>query len=308
MYVVTVVPIMRGTPIPELTYYTIREVRPGDIVTITIRNSSQKGIAIRVENITDMRARLRSQEYELQKLGPEAPTPLLSEAQILMCTKTALHHAATVGAVLHTLLPATIVETCPSIPHTSLTPGAFQPLALQNIYSERIAIYKNIAREAMAKQESLLILTPRRAVAEDVYRNLSKGIERHVTLLHGSLSRKKILTIWEDYARDPKPRIIIGTSLSLTLPLHQLKTIIVERESDDAYTMIERPHVDIRIAATEYARALGARIILSDTVLRTKTTIECEQSYREHYMPPLHKVRTTAQQTVVHKKKEERGF
>lgn len=299
---------MRGTPIDELSYYTVRTVSVGDVVTVSIRNAEQKALVIRVEAIEDTKSALRSQDFTLQKLGAEPPSPLLSEAHIQMCTQTALFHAATVGSVVHTLAPAAIIDETPSLHHTlEQKKGSFQQLALQDTFEERIAIYKNIARECMAKQESLLILAPRRVVAERIAELLSKGIERHVRLIHGSLSRKKILALWSELAQEKRPIILVGTSLALTAPLTALRTIVVERESDDAYRVIERPHVDVRIAATEYAKALGARIIFGDTVLRIRTYTECENGYREHYMSPMHKVRTSNSFTMMHRSSEDKG-
>ncbi len=308
MHIVTVVPIVRGTPIEELSYYTVRTVSVGDIVSVSIRNADQKALVIRVEAVEDMKSKLRSQDFTLQKLGAEAPSPLLSEAHIAMCTHVAHFHAASVGSVVHTLTPAAIIDETPPLHHPNeLKTTSFQQLALQDTFEERIAIYKNIARECMAKQESLLIIAPRRIVAERIAEILSRGIERHVRLIHGSLSRKKILALWAELAQEKRPIILVGTSLSLTAPLTALRTIIVERESDESYRTIERPHVDIRIAATEYAKALGARIIFGDTVLRTRTYAECEYGYREHYMAPMHKVRTDNTFTIVHRSSEDKG-
>lgn len=308
MHIVSVVPIVRGTPIGELSYYTVRPVSVGDIVSVSIRNAEQKALVVRVETIEDTKAKLRTQDFTLQKMGAEPPSPLLSDAHIVMCTQVARFHAASIGSVIHTLVPAAIIDdTPPLLQITEYKKGAFQQLALQDTFEERIAIYKNIARECMAKQESLLIIAPRRVVAERIFDMLSRGIERHVRIVHGAVSRKKTLALWEELAQGKKPTILIGTSQALTAPLFSLHTIIIERESDESYQIIERPHVDIRIAATEYAKALGARIIFGDTVLRTKTYAECEAGYREHYMPPMHKVRTTNTFTIVHRTSEDRG-
>jgi primosomal protein N' (replication factor Y) len=140
-----------------------------------------------------------------------------------------------------------------------------------------------------------------------MHESISKGIEHYVELMHGGLSRKAAHAIWESHAHSPSPKIIIGTYQSLSLPLHKLGAIIIERESDDAYQLIERPHLDARILATELARAHTARIIAADTMLRVKTYTECEQGYREHYTPPLHKVRSESAIVCIQKKTEERS-
>lgn len=308
MYVVTVVPIVRGTPIEGLSYYTIRTVSVGDVVTVPIRNKEQKALVVKVEAVEDNKAKLRTQDFTLQKLGAEPPSPLLSESHIAMCVATAHIHACSVGAVVHTLVPASLIDETPTLNHVANhRRGAFQQLALQDTFEERMAIYKNIARECMAKQESLLIIAPRRVVAERIFEILSRGIERHVRLVHGAISRKKTVALWSELAESKKPIILIGTSQALTAPLSGLRTIIIERESDESYRLVERPHVDIRVAATEYARALGARIIFGDTVVRVKTYAECEQGYREHYMPPMHKVRTQNSFTFLHRSSEDKG-
>ena len=149
MHVVTVVPIVRGTPIEELSYYTVRAVSVGDIVTVPIRNKDQKGLVVKVDTVEDTKAQLRSQDFTLQKLGAEPPSPLLSESHIAMCVAVAQNHACSIGAVVHSIVPAALIEETPPLYHTSEHKrGAFQQLALQDTFEERIAIYKNIARGA----------------------------------------------------------------------------------------------------------------------------------------------------------------
>ena len=47
MYVVTVAPIKRGTPIDELSYFTKEPLLPGALVSVPIRGSSTHALVIR---------------------------------------------------------------------------------------------------------------------------------------------------------------------------------------------------------------------------------------------------------------------
>jgi primosomal protein N' len=308
MHVVTVIPIMRGTTLDELTYFTVREMQPGDVVSVPIRGSEQPALVIHIEEAQNLKSSIRTQNFELQKIGSAAPLPLCTPQFMAMCAATARIHAATIGATLHSLVPSVVIDERPlTFRQPVHTPHTFQQFAIQDTFENRLAIYKNIARECIAKQESLLIIAPQRTIAEQLHEALSHGIERHVRLFHGGMARKKVTAFWEEQNARTEATILIGTPLALGTPLARLYTIIVEQESDDSYTLFERPHIDVRVAATEYARALGARVMLADTMLRIGTYAECERAARDQYTPSLYKVRGTATTTLVHKEKTERG-
>jgi primosomal protein N' len=308
MHVISVVPIIRGTMVDELSYFTIRPVAVGDVVTVPIRGSEQPALVVRIELVEDAKSTLRTQHFELQKMGAAAPTPLLSSTFLNACVRAAPRFAASAGAVIHSIVPAVLFDERPTLQAIHAAPQRpFQQYALQDTYENRVAIYKNIARECIAKQESLLIITAQRVTAEALFTKLSHGIDRHVKLMHGGISRKKMVANWTEQDARTEATIMIGTPQCMAAPLHKLTTIIIERESDQAYTLFERPHVDVRVLATEYARALGARIIFADTMLRVATHTECDRAEREYYMPPLHKVRTDCEVTVFHKDQTERG-
>ena len=54
MKMVSVIPLAKGVPKEELTYFTAQEINPLSIVSVSLRNKKILGLAISVENAVNM--------------------------------------------------------------------------------------------------------------------------------------------------------------------------------------------------------------------------------------------------------------
>ena len=65
--------------------------------------------------------------------------------------------------------------------------------------------------------------------------------------------------------------LIIGTPPFLSIPKKDIGTVILEHENSNAYKMIRRPHLDLRVFAEIYASKINAKFIMADEILRYET-------------------------------------
>jgi primosomal protein N' len=70
---------------------------------------------------------------------------------------------------------------------------------------------------------------------------------------------------------------VIATGGFLSLPRHDLETIVVEREASRFYKIMRRPFLDVRQVAETYATKNGMRIFFADNFLRLETLYRHEE-------------------------------
>lgn len=273
MYVVRVVPIARGVLRGHLSFFSKEAVEPGMVVEVMVRGVRTPALVISVTDVRDEKAALRAEGYALKKLVPKVKRRVFPRTTINALIEIAHLHAAPESAAIAHLSPAAIIgalSRVADIPEVVRPTMAADQLVLQAESEERVRTYRNIAREAFARNESVLILAPTVPEAEALYTNLARGIEGQVVMATSASSKKAALATWNRAVEDPHPLLAIVTQSYLTLP-RTFASIVVERESARSYLARERPGIDIRRAAEILARYMGARFILADFPLRAET-------------------------------------
>lgn len=274
MFVVEVLPIQKTALKGSLTFFSKEALQVGDVISAPIRGKSTPTLVLSCRDVREEKLSLRNSEYALKKVTG-TPKRIFDTRIIEAVREAAVWYGLPEGIVLQHFTPNAILTSTGSIPsvthdreeHTT-TPDR---LALQGEYEDRIRTYRNIAREAFARGESVFILTPTIPEAESLFEKLSRGIEEQVLLVTSGLSKKAAIAAWKRAATDPEPLLIIGTHSFLSMPRDNLKTLIIERESARAYRGRERTQIDARIFAEARARGTGTRIIFADFPLRVET-------------------------------------
>ena len=134
---------------------------------------------------------------------------------------------------------------------------------------------------------------------------LKKGVEKYTFVLHGSLTKKEILTRWKNALNSLHPVLIIATGSFLSLPRKDIRTIIIERENSRAYKQFNRPFIDIKIFAETLAKENGSRIILGDLPLSIDTMWRYKENELDEFSPPkLRTIREAGQSLIDMKSKK----
>lgn len=278
MHVVEVIPVARGAASGTLTYFSSAPHSPGSVVSITLRKRSAVGVVAQSAPLAERKSELRQAEFALKKL--RAPGKAVFPALFLEAVAaTARLFVAPLGAVFFALAPLPLLRRMKSLPEAlpSAAGRGFEQLVIQAPLEERLAEYRSLIREAFARRESVLILTPTIAQALALEEELSRGVAAYVVALHSDLAEKEALAQWRRAARSEHPLLIIATPGFLSVPRHDLSLIIVEREGARSYKRFERPYLDVRVAARELARARRIRILMGDLPLRIETLFLLKQ-------------------------------
>lgn len=304
MFIVAVIPISRGSSIGELSYFSALEYPAGSFIVVPIRGKEKTALVLSSEKVHNVKAVLRNNEYALRKIPRQKYRQLVTPEFIRAVQKTARYHAATAGAVLFATLPKALLEQ-PGIAKERLEipkprlRGFIVPRLYQGLAQNRVEFFRTSIREAFAAGGSVFITVPTVADAERVYRELTGGIERYSFLLHSTIKKSIQKETIANILSSEHPVLIIGPASFLSLPRHDLTTIIVEREGSSLYRQRSRPFLDARILAHELAAQLGGQLFLADLPLRIESIHRRELGEYEEIVTGHHRMHFPTRAEVI---------
>lgn len=299
MFVVTVIPISRGAFKEHLTFFSKEPIAAGAVVDAPVRGKSTPALVVSSEEAREARSVLRGSKFALKKIAARSKRRLLPKQTVAALADSATYHALPLGIVLAQYVPSAILNAenwrVSEAPESERERDvASDILALQAGFEERVRMYRSVAREAFARGESVVIIAPSIAEAENLEQLLRRGIEEQVLVITGGTTKKGLRTAWNRAVDDAAPLLIIATPPYLAVPRAHVGAYIVERESARSYLRPERPHLDARVTLEALAKRRGARLIYADFPLRVETHARLNHGGIEE----LTRLQITAQSSV----------
>lgn len=270
MQLVRVVPLSSGNSLPELSYFSSQDIPLGSIVRIPLRTKESFALVVGSEAAGDLKQTLRRSPYPIKKLSAPAPARVLRRSYLRAMFAAAQYEAVPWGTLIATFAPVAVLKRRNLLPEApeedEVREVAYEPLLFIEARRERVAEYRRLARECLARGSSLLIIAPTITEADSLAEDLRRGIEGYVETLHSGLSEKKLTDAWKRIAQSQKPLLVIGTLAALSAPRADIQTIVLERATSRSYRRDEYPRVHGARIAEAVAKALGARFIIAATV------------------------------------------
>jgi primosomal protein N' (replication factor Y) len=310
MYIATVIPLTKGPQKEYLSYFSSTDIPIGSIVSIPIRNKVIDAIVINIEEARNIKSDLKSADYQLKKIIKIKGDSPFNKSFFIACQKMKNYTVGNTGLIIKNLFPSVFIENInnlkkPIIPDyipNSLTKS--EKLIFQNTPSDRLAFYRTLIREAFAKKESIFICVPTHYDIDHFKKELTKGIEQYVFTFHSDLPKKTLINSYNSSISEIHPILIIGTGIFLSISRHDIKTIILEKESSETYKQITRPYLDIRSFAELLSYTQNVKLIFGDTLLRPETLYRHENGEFGEISSPLYRLPQTENQIVIDMKNE----
>ncbi|MDP3725986.1 MAG: hypothetical protein Q8R36_02195 [bacterium] len=308
MNIVDVIPLSRGIKKETLSYFTLKNISVGDIVVIPLRKKEVLAIVVDVRDAVSIKSEIKDSPYGLRKIIDVTSSRFFLPAFITAAKSAARYFATGTGAVIETLTPSpilhAIVEKKLVPPDITLTHGnkrneVFEKYVLQAPEKDRFATYKGIIREEFAKNHSVIFLVPTIDDIEYATMLIGRGIEEYTHTFHGRLTKQKMITAWHGILKDTHPALIVGTGMCLSIPRHDIHTVIVENEQSWSYKQERRPYIDVRTFAEHFTKALQGKLIVCGPALRVETLYRREQEEFIDFSPPSFHLLSSAEQSVV---------
>lgn len=296
MKTVTVIPLKRVYLGDDLTYFTTKNVKKGDLVSITIRNKDTLGIVLSTSEVFKNKVEIKDMPFNLKKINEIKDHSIWRDEYLDSIIDCSNYFIATRNQAIFSLTPSVYKNNYHKLTkvknqidknenRNSLNPKS-EKLLFQASLENRVSYYKNLIRSSFALKKSIFITLPTNNDVEFFTELLKRGVENFTFSLNSSLSQKKLIEDYNEIISSSHPLLIIGTTPFLSIPRNDIGTIIVENENSSSYKMQFKPFIDLRIFAEIFASKIGAKFILADTFLRFES-IAKRNTYSWEEVQPL---------------------
>ena len=298
MKVVDVIPLSKGIGKEVLSYFSAKEMQLGSLVNIPVRKKVIPGITIAIHDAKKLKAHLKSSDYKLRNVSSVQKTSPFNPVFLRTCIHLKNYYASSTGSILSAYTPKVILDNLdefnfpePVEPdhRTDLLP---ERSVFQAPLQDRIDYYKTLVREQFASRKSVYICTPTQAHADALYKELTKGIENRVVVIHTGLSKKKLIESVHTIQDSDQAQLIIGTANFLILAQpEKFSTIITEFEGSEYYRRQVKPYIDTRDFVYTYAYLSGMSFIAADELVQANTIYRSEREYFTPIKPTHFKIK-----------------
>ncbi|MEP6710439.1 MAG: primosomal protein N', partial [Candidatus Saccharibacteria bacterium] len=257
------------------TYSSDYELSIGQIVTIPVGKKTMIGVVLRAT---------KQPSYETKPIislveETPLPNPLVELANWLSD-----YYVAHLATVFQTILPSGIQKTRRQKElsfrknrrdRTNIVFTKDQEKALKTIEnmtpgsallhgvtgSGKTAVYIEMAKRALARNDSVIILVPEIALTSQLVDEFSHHFE-DVILAHSRQTESERHIIWRDALGSEKPRVVIGPRSALFLPLRHVGLIVIDEAHEPSFKQEQSPRYSALRAASILAKNHGAKLIM----------------------------------------------
>ncbi|MEK7588204.1 MAG: hypothetical protein AAB438_00100 [Patescibacteria group bacterium] len=320
MKLVTVIPLQKNSFKEELTYFSAQNIALGSIVGITVRNKKGLGLVISSTDASDAKSQIKDMDFNLKKIIETKEVSIFKTELIETSMLLSMYFATNKSAVISSIIPSILKEKYDHISkiyienknkieiyENSSKNIKAEKVLFQAPYEERMSYYKTLIRSSFANKKSIFIVLPTEHDIRDFEEMLKKGIENFVISIHSGIPAKKMLSKIDTIISSPHPVLIIGTAPYLSIPRHDLETIILEHENSSAYKTMSRPYIDLRTFVEIFASKIYAKLIIGDNLLRFETVGRKELDNINELRPLSFRVNFEGEIKVIEKNKKIEG-
>lgn len=314
MYIVTVHPIARTSFKETLTYWSPHNFSAGSIIFVPIKNRNIIALVENCVNAQEVKANIKNAEFITRKIESKKTITAVSPSLIRACQSVSKEFAYPIGSIIKTIIPECAIayaeesinkkknidkkdlekendETFKNSDRMNLDddwaiePSSRDIFVFQTNTSDRYGTYKSIIREEFARKKSVIIIAPTVNSAEEIFDELSRGINDYAYLLHGGLNKKRQVEIWDKALNDTHTIALVTTPSFVGLPREDIATMVVEKESSRSYLSMFKPLFDYRYLFKKWSKEMRARLIYGDVLLRVETLYKRERGEIFDFFP-----------------------
>lgn len=234
MLVLTVAPLVNGIPYEELSYFSKDGISAGDLVEIPIRKRTVRGLVLHAAEAKEEKQSLRNASFGIKKISKVLIKEFLHPTLWESLSYSSSYILVPIGNLIKDLISEKSFEILS--PLTAPLEGkGFEVLLLEQHYEHRITHYKTTIRELFSKKKSLVMFFPTIIDIEHSEKELSKGIEHYVVILHSGLTEKQYKDAQKKWTETEHPMLLLTTPSLLPWVRKDLGIVILEREHSHYY-------------------------------------------------------------------------
>lgn len=291
-----------------LTYSSTEQLTAGTMVMVSVRKETVPGIVMTAV------PKPRFATKPVQRVVLQEPLPLTS---LKLLRWLISYYPAPLGIIAQQFLPANLsgetkVESSKLKVQSTKVPilTTEQKTVMQQIEASeqstfllhgdtgtgKTRVYAELAKKALDKGQSVLILTPEIGLTPQLVKDFKRSFTNNtVVLLHSGLSPTERRTAWLDILRATEPTIVIGPRSALFSPLKTIGLIVVDEFHESAYKQEQAPYYQAVRVAAQLARIHGAKLVLGSAT----PSIQDYFTIEEKGLPILRMTTLASQKSVV---------
>jgi primosomal protein N' len=272
MFVIEVIPLIRGTKIDTLSYYSAVEYSIGTFLNVPIRGKSHPGIVTNSKPVSEQKTALKNASFTLRKLPEQKNHTKVPDSIRQTAEKLSTLYPTSVGSILYQLLPPDVRLGTYHFPTVSslIANEDSTPSLLTASVKERYVTYRSHIRSILARRGSVVFVVPTSADVAYAVTNLTQGIEDRVVVFSPSQTKKEREKAYQNYEDTSLAKLIITTPSHAYLDRVDLLSVIIEQSASDYYQSNTRPYLDHKTALLTFAKETGRSCVLGDVVPRTE--------------------------------------
>ncbi len=256
-----------------LTYSSPSKLAIGQLVNLPFGNTSALGIVV---------DRVKQPVFATKTITDTIATPI--PLQLLALHQwIADYYPGPLGLITQLFIPSSLAKqgrkpsAKPKLGETVNLPTLTneQTKATQQIESEsgpfllfgetgsgKTRVYTELTRQAMARNTSVLILTPEIGLTPQLVASLEASYPGRVVVMHSTQTPAEKRNSWNWINSASEPLVIIGPRSALFSPIHNLGYVIVDEAHDTAYKQEQMPYYQASHVAAKLASLHGAKLVL----------------------------------------------
>lgn len=299
LYIVRVLPIMRGFRDAEATYFSSKPFTPGSIVSVPFRNKEKNAVVLSSTDVAEERSEIKNADFGLRKIKKQNERfifhPLLLEA----VHDLSLHYAAVPGEVLSAIVPVSVLEgvdaksDIPPHRQKSSVPQRLKKRAFVQGSSDAqlLAIQKEI-KKSLKRNTSVLILAPTVDDATRLSNTLNTLFPGKIVEVTSRLTRKNQKEVWCEVAEQEAAIVTVVTAGFLSVPLQNVGLCILYKSNSTLYQGQRKPYLDARVALEIISEKYHAPLLSVDIFIPIRET-------KEGVYPALNSLPLTAEVQII---------
>lgn len=278
MFFLSVIPVKRGLPFEELSYFSKHDTSIGDLISIPFRNEKILGVVIGVTPVSEVKQDIKEKSFNIRRIYGIVREDYIPKNIIDAVVHYASYKMRPPGMILSMLLNEEILNT--QTPLIDIKSNQSETIHIIEKEEERTNRYRSIVREQIAKNNSTYIVAPTILDSERLYNELKTGIEEYIILFNSEISEKEYINNLSRVIFDLTPLVIISTPSLVHCLNKNIKTVIIEKESSLFYRSIYDSTIDLKNALLEISRNQGLTIYLGGRTL-TLEELKTEDSKKD---------------------------
>ena len=257
------------------TYASETPLIPGHIVTIEVGRQQLTGLVVRGA---------QKPAYDTKQILSVIETTPLPQPLVALSLWLADYYGSHLATVLQTILPRGLTKKRRPLPRqqfqttrdrTNFVLNNDQVLAVKQIQdgnpgtylvhgvtgSGKTAIYIEMVKQTLARQQSAIVLVPEIALTSQIVDEFSRHFP-DVILTHSRQTEAERHLAWHQALTSDSPSVVIGPRSALFMPVPSLGLIIIDEAHEPSFKQEQSPRYSALRAASILAGANGAKLIL----------------------------------------------